>query len=126
MLALVPARRRAASLIACGAGVLLGAPWYVLNLVETGSVDGLGDTTGQAADHSVRGVLGTLRALVFDIVDTSGLWGSELGVAIGVGAAMLVVGVILEPAAPPRGVRSPMAGCSSRWCPSCSALPNGP
>ena len=96
VLALVPARRRAASLIACGAGVLLGAPWYVLNLVETGSVDGgLGDTTGQAADHSVRGVLGTLRALVFDIVDTSGLWGSELGVAIGVGAAMVVVGAIL-------------------------------
>ena len=64
VLALVPARRRRASLIACGAGVLLGAPWYVVNLAETGSLDGgLGDTTGQTADHSVRGVLGTLRAL---------------------------------------------------------------
>ena len=76
--------------------MLLGAPWYVLNLVETGSLDGgLGDTTGQAADHSVRGVLGTLRALAFDVVDTSGLWRSELYVAIGVGAAMVVLGVIL-------------------------------
>ena len=54
--------------------MLLGAPWYVLNLVETGSLDGgLGDATGQTADHSVRGVLGTLRALTFDVVDTSGL-----------------------------------------------------
>ena len=98
VLALVPARRRGASLVACGAGVLLGAPWYVLNLAETGSLDGgLGDTTGQAADHSVRGVLGTLRALAFDIVDTSGLWGSELGVAVGVGAVMVVIGVILAP-----------------------------
>ena len=98
VLALVPARRRAASLVACGAGVLLGAPWYVLNLAETGSLDGgLADTTGQAADHSVRGVLGTLRALAFDIVDTSGLWGAELGVAVGVGAVMVVIGVILAP-----------------------------
>ena len=79
VLALAPARRRAASLVACGGGVLLGAPWYVINLAETGSLDGgLGDTTGQAADHSVRGVLGTLRALVFDVVDTTGLWRSEL------------------------------------------------
>ena len=76
--------------------MLLGAPWYVLNLVETGSLDGgLGDTTGQAADHSFRGVLGTLRALVFDVVDTSGLWSSELVVAVVVGAAMVVVGLVL-------------------------------
>ena len=77
---------------------LLGAPWYVLNLTETGSLDGgLRDTTGQAADRSVGGALGTLRALAFDIFDTSGLWGSELGVAFGVGAAMVVIGVILAP-----------------------------
>ena len=96
VLALVPARRRRASLIACGAGVLLGAPWYVVNLAETGSLDGgLGDTTGQTADHSVRGVLGTLRALAFDVVDTSGLWRSELYVAVAVGTAMVALGVSL-------------------------------
>ena len=72
--------------------MLLGAPWYVVNLAETGSLDGgLGDTTGQAADHSFGGVLGTLRALVFDIVDTTGLWRSELYVAVVVGAAGMVV-----------------------------------
>ena len=96
VLALVPARRRGASLIACGAGVLLGAPWYAVNLAETGSPDGgLGKTTGQTADHSVRGVLGTLRALAFDIVDISGLWRSELYVAVGVGAAMVALGALL-------------------------------
>jgi hypothetical protein len=48
-------------------------------------------------------VLGTLRALAFDIVDTSGLWHSELYVAVGVGAAMVVGGAILV-------VRSAAAG----------------
>ena len=96
LLALVPRERRGASVLACGAGVLLGAPWYVLNVVETGSLDGgLGDTTGQTADHSVRGVLGTLRALTFDIVDTSGFWRSELYLAVAVGAVMVVLGVLL-------------------------------
>jgi 4-amino-4-deoxy-L-arabinose transferase-like glycosyltransferase len=96
VVALVPAQRRGASLVACGAGVLLGAPWYVVNLVETGSLDGgLADSTGQHADHSVRGVLGTLRALAFDIADTSGLWHSELYVAVGIGAAMIGVSAIL-------------------------------
>lgn len=96
VLALVPGQRRGASLAACGSGVLLGAPWYVVNLAETGSIDGgLGRSTGQHADHSARAVLGTLRALAFDIVDTSGLWGSELYVAVGVGAALVVVGAIV-------------------------------
>ena len=92
VLVLVPVRRRGASLIACGAGVLLGAPWYVLNLAETDSLDGgLGDSTGQNTDHSVRAVLGTLRALVFDVVDTSGFWRSELYAAVGVGVGMVLV-----------------------------------
>ncbi len=96
LLALVSRDRRGASILACGAGVVLGAPWYVLNVVETGSLDGgLGDTTGQTADHSVRGVLGTLRALTFDVVDTSGFWRSELYVAVAVGAVMVVLGLLL-------------------------------
>ena len=91
VLALVPAGRRARALVACGAGVLLGAPWYVLNLVETGSLDGgLGrHHRSERRPLRPRASLGTLRALAFDIVDTSGLWRSELYVAIGVGAAMV-------------------------------------
>ena len=108
--------------------MLLGAPWYVLNLAETGSLDGgLGDTTGQTADHSVRGVLGTLRALAFDIVDTSGL--------VALGALRRGRGRRghgrgrRDPRAPrrrPRGARSPTAGCSSRSCRSSCARPNAP
>ena len=96
LLALVPRARRAASILACGIGVLLGTPWYALNLVETGSLDGgLGDTTGQTADHSAHGVIGTLRALTFDVVDVSGLWRSEVYVAVGVGAVMVALGALL-------------------------------
>jgi len=87
-LALVPRDRRGASVLACGAGLLLGAPWYVLNVIETGSVEG--GLSGQT-DHSVRSILGTLRALTFDAVDTSGFWRSELYVALGVGGAVMVV-----------------------------------
>ena len=95
VLAGVPRERRRASALACGAGVLLGSPWYALNVVETGSPDGdLGDTTGQAADHSFRGIVGTFRALTFDVVDTSGLWRSELYVAVAVGAALALVGLV--------------------------------
>ena len=95
VLAGVPRERRGVSALACGAGVLLGSPWYALNVVETGSPDGdLGDTTGQAADHSFRGIVGTFRALTFDVVDTSGLWRSELYVAVAVGAALALVGLV--------------------------------
>ena len=83
VLAGVPRDRRGRTGVAFGVGVILGSPWYVLNLVKTGSFDGdLGETTGQAADHSFRTVVGTLRALTFDVVDTSGLWRSEMYIAV--------------------------------------------
>ena len=96
VVALVPRPRLGASIVACGAGILLGAPWYAVNLVETGSLDGeLGDATGQTADRSVRSVLGTLRALGFDVVDVSGFLGVELILAVAVGVAMAVLGMRL-------------------------------
>jgi hypothetical protein len=86
-------RRRAA--VACVAGIALGAPWYVLNVLETGSLTGdLAAATGQRAELTVRAVVGSLRALVFDVVDTSGLWRSELYVAVGVGGALVVLGLV--------------------------------
>jgi hypothetical protein len=94
-LSLVPAERRRDSALACAVGTLIGAPWYALNLARTGSLDGgLGDSTGQTVDHSVRTILGTFRALAFDVVDTSGLWRSELYVAVAVGGAMTALGLI--------------------------------
>ena len=99
--------------------MLLGTPWYVVNLAETGSLDGgLGDTTGQSADHSVRVIVGTLRALSFDIVDTSGLWRSELYVVVGVGGAMVALGVLLRAGQVARAPSFTRASSSrsSRWC----------
>jgi 4-amino-4-deoxy-L-arabinose transferase-like glycosyltransferase len=95
VLAGVPRDRRRRTAVACGVGVILGSPWYVLNLMETGSFDGdLGETTGQAADHSFRTVVGSFRALTFDVVDTSGLWRSEMYIAVGLGAALVAGGLI--------------------------------
>jgi hypothetical protein len=95
VLAGVPNDRRGRTGVAFGVGVILGSPWYVLNLVKTGSFDGdLGETTGQAADHSLRTVVGTLRALTFDVVDTSGLWRSEMYIAVGLGVALVAAGLI--------------------------------
>jgi hypothetical protein len=96
VVAVVTRPRLGASIVACAAGVVLGMPWYVVNLIETGSFDGkLGDATGQTSDHSVRGVLGTLRALAFDVVDVSGFLGAELCLAVVVGGAMAVLGIRL-------------------------------
>jgi hypothetical protein len=90
-LVLAPSGKRGACALACAVGAALGTPWYVLNRIETGTFDGdLGDTTGQAADHTFRGVVGTLRALLFDVVDTSGFWRSEKYVAVVVGAVLIV------------------------------------
>jgi hypothetical protein len=93
-LALAGRPARSASLLAFAAGVLLGSPWYVLNLVKTGSLDGdLADATGQNAVHSLPAVLGTFRALAFDVVDTSGLWRTEVLVAVAVGGAVAAFGL---------------------------------
>ena len=95
VLAGVPRDRRGRTAVAFGVGVILGSPWYVLNLVKTGSFDGdLGETTGQVTDHSFRTVIGSLRALTFDVVDTSGLWRSEMYIAVGLGAALVGAGLI--------------------------------
>jgi hypothetical protein len=106
-LALAERHRRPTTLLAFATGVLLGSPWYVLNLAETGSLDGdLADATGQRAVHSFAAVLGTFRALAFDVVDTSGLWDAEVLVAVAVGTAVAVLGVLRLR----RG-----AACSGAW-----------
>ena len=49
----VPSPRRARAALALAGGVLLGSPWYLVNLAETGSLDGdLATSTGQKADIS--------------------------------------------------------------------------
>ena len=95
VLALGPRGRRPSALLACGLGVVLGSPWLILNLFQTGSLDGnLGETTGQRAGHSVGEIVSSVRALVFDVDDTSGFRGANLGVAVVVGAALCVAAAV--------------------------------
>lgn len=91
-----PRDRRRPLLAALAAGVALGSPWYILNLAHTGSPDGdLGDTTGQATEYALVPIVTTLRALVFDVVDTSGYWRWEIVVPGIAGALLLACGVFL-------------------------------
>lgn len=77
------------------AGAVAGSPWYILNLVETGSLDGdLSESTGQGAEHSVAAMMGTFRALVFDVLDLSGFWGADVYLAWAVGAGLIVGAVV--------------------------------
>ena len=90
-----PRNRRARATVAYGAGVALGSPWYLLNLVETGLPDGdLADRTGQSADLSFGALVGSLRALGFDVVDTSGIRGDEIVIACVAGLALCIAGVL--------------------------------
>jgi hypothetical protein len=79
------------------AGILLGAPWYVLNLAETGDADGgLAEHTEQRQTLSLLAVMPTIRRYVFSFVDFSGSRG--IGVFTlygGVAAAVLVTGLIV-------------------------------
>ncbi len=91
----VPRPRRVAAALALAGGVLVGMPWYLVNLAETGSLHGdLATSTGQKASLSFGGVVGTLRALTFDMVDTSGFWQTELYVGVLVGAAVIGAGAL--------------------------------
>jgi hypothetical protein len=75
-------------------GILVSAPWYVLNLVDTGHLDGdLARLTGQQAEHSLAAIVTTLRALAIDTIDLSGADAENgivffiVGTAIGVAGA---------------------------------------
>lgn len=68
-----PARQWAAIAIAGAGGLLIGSAWYVLNLVETGAIDGgLADAAEQRVELSFATVAWTATHFTFDLVDMSG------------------------------------------------------
>jgi hypothetical protein len=102
------------------AGLVLGAPWYVVNRVETGHFDGaLTSATAQIQDRSLIAIAPTMRREFYSFVDFSGTRGIDLykspspfttiqelfgllgllalvtGVAWGIGAGRLRRGVVL-------------------------------
>ena len=93
VLAGVPRARWKRTALAGGCGIVAGSPWYVLNLLETGSLDGgLAESTEQRVGHSFEALVGNLRALGFDVVDISGMLGADILIATGVGVGLVVAG----------------------------------
>ena len=84
-------RRRRGPLLAAGAcGLALGAPWYVLNLAETGSLDGgLADAADQRQPLALLEVATTARRHLYSLLDFSGT--RSVGLTALYGFAALVV-----------------------------------
>ena len=72
--------RRWPSLAGAGlAGLVLGAPWYIVNRVETGHFDGaLTNATAQVQERTLIAIAPTLRRELFSFVDFSGTRGIDL------------------------------------------------
>jgi hypothetical protein len=82
-----------ALLAAGGSGLLLGAPWYVLNLVETGSLDGgLDEVADQRQPAALLEIATTFRRHLFSFLDFSGVRDLELTTVYGL-AAIVVLGI---------------------------------
>jgi len=86
-----PRRRWAGLLAAGGCGLVLGAPWYVLNLAETGSFDGdLSRGADQRQPLALFEVVTTLRRHLYSLVDFSGTRALDLTALYGISAAIVL------------------------------------
>jgi hypothetical protein len=90
-----PRGRRARLAGAALVGVLLGSPWYLLNLAKTGHADGaLTSATAQTQELSLAAIAPTLRRHLYSFVDFSGARGIPLGILFGtIAVATVVAGV---------------------------------
>ena len=74
-----PIRRWPALAGAGLAGIALGAPWYVVNRVETGHFDGaLTNATAQVQERTLLAIAPTIRREFYSFVDFSGTRGIDL------------------------------------------------
>jgi 4-amino-4-deoxy-L-arabinose transferase-like glycosyltransferase len=79
-------------------GTALGSLWYVVNQLETGTLDGgLTDDFGQRAESSVTAVVVTLLRLLLDVVDLSGTPGSFRLAYLAVAAGVIALACALRP-----------------------------
>ena len=59
------------------AGIVLGAPWYIVNRLETGHFDGaLTSATAQVQERTLIAIAPTIRRELYSLVDFSGHAGS--------------------------------------------------
>jgi hypothetical protein len=74
-----PIRRWPALTGAGLAGIVLGAPWYILNRFETGHFDGaLTNATAQVQERTLTAIAPTMRRELYSFVDFSGTRGIDL------------------------------------------------
>ena len=91
-----PRRQWGALLAATGCGLVLGAPWYVLNLAETGTLDGgLSGDADQRQPLALLEVATTLRRHLYSLLDFSGTRAFDLTELYAISAVVvLAIGVI--------------------------------
>jgi hypothetical protein len=91
-----PRSRWGGLLAATGCGLVLGAPWYVLNLAETGTLDGgVAQDADQRQPLALLEVATTLRRHVYGLLDFSGTRAFDLTALYGATAlAVLTVGLV--------------------------------
>lgn len=74
-----PIRRWPALAGAGLAGIVLGAPWYIVNRVETGHFDGaLTNATAQVQERTLIAIAPTVRRELYSFVDFSGTRGIDV------------------------------------------------
>jgi hypothetical protein len=93
-------RRRWPALVGVGlAGILLGSPWYVLNIVKTRHLDGKlanpqnATTVTHGDTYSPAGVVAHFMRLVIDAVDPSGAIGRDRFLYLVAAGVVLALGV---------------------------------
>ena len=91
-----PRSRRAALLVSGACGLALGSTWYVINLVETGKLDGgLSADADQRQPLALLEVATTLRRHLYALLDFSGMRSVGLTALFGITAlAVLAVGLV--------------------------------
>lgn len=124
-----PGRRVMRSATLIGGAVFVGCPWYLVNLVETGKLDGGLSAEGNRSSHVIAAAPQSLRHFALGAIDLSGSGGWNSLWFWGVGAAMAAVAFRR-----PGGLRRLLPGLSVALVPSlaedgyrvvCAAWPRG-
>ncbi len=86
-----PRSRWVGLLLAGGAGIALGAPWYLLNLAETGELDGgLSADADQRQPLALLEVATTFRRHLYSLLDFSGTRALDLTALYGIAAVVVL------------------------------------
>jgi hypothetical protein len=90
-----PGRRWPAILLAGLAGIAAGSTWYVVNVVETGKIDGgIAEGADQRAELSLAAITSTAARLAVSFVDMSGAEWPSAGLYFAAGCVLAGLGAL--------------------------------